>query len=111
MGRKHLIAGGRNESASDFYKLFQEDRLSEFRAQLHANGMSLSDQSIATLFGLIDTEGSLSDVSAAFKIVTKRRGEAASLAKQAFHELEAVISQAEALGVTVSSCFHLPTLY
>ncbi|XP_063231098.1 eIF-2-alpha kinase GCN2 isoform X2 [Bacillus rossius redtenbacheri] len=78
----------------------KDERQSKFRGQLHVSGTSLSDQSIATLFGLIDTEGSLPEVSAAFRIVMKRRGEAASLAKQAFHELEAIISHAEALGVT-----------
>jgi translation initiation factor 2-alpha kinase 4 len=56
---------------------------------------------MVTLFRLIETEGPISKVASAFHIITKRKGEAASVAKQGFHELETIISNSEALGVKV----------
>jgi translation initiation factor 2-alpha kinase 4 len=56
---------------------------------------------MVTLFSLIETENPISKVASAFRIITKRKGEAASLAKQGLHELETIISNTEALGVKV----------
>jgi translation initiation factor 2-alpha kinase 4 len=56
---------------------------------------------MVTLFSLIETESPISKVASAFRVITKRKGEAASLAKQGFHELETIITNTEALGVKV----------
>jgi hypothetical protein len=56
---------------------------------------------MVTLFRLIETESPISKVVSAFHVITKRKGEASSLAKQGFHELEKIISNTEALGVKV----------
>nr|CAD7269947.1 unnamed protein product [Timema shepardi] len=59
----------------------------------------MSDQAMCTLIQLLDLEGPLSKVATVFKSIGKRGGEVASLATQAFHELETVIGHADALGV------------
>jgi translation initiation factor 2-alpha kinase 4 len=61
----------------------------------------LTDQAMATLFSLTEMEGPISKVASALRVITNRKGEAASLAKQGLHELETVITNAEALGVKV----------
>jgi translation initiation factor 2-alpha kinase 4 len=59
---------------------------------------------MATLFSFIEIEGPISKVASTLRVITKRKGEAASFAKQGLHELETIISNAEALGVKVIQC-------
>jgi translation initiation factor 2-alpha kinase 4 len=63
---------------------------------------------MVTLFSLIEMESPISKVASTLRVITKRKGEAASLAKQGLHELETIITNAEALGVKVirSSSFY-----
>lgn len=59
----------------------------------------LTEPEMASLFSLLEVEGPYSKVSATFRVVTKRKGEAASLAKQGLHDLENTINYAQALGI------------
>lgn len=56
---------------------------------------------MATLFSFTEMESPISKVASALRVITNRNGEAASLAKQGLHELEIIITNAEALGVKV----------
>ena len=56
---------------------------------------------MATLFSFIELESPISKVASTLRVITKRKGEAASLAKQGLHELETIITNTEALGVKV----------
>ena len=64
--------------------------------------LSLTDQTVTTLFNLIEIENPISKVASVLRIITKRKGDAAVLAKQGLHELETVIKNAEALGIKVN---------
>lgn len=56
---------------------------------------------MATLFSFIELESPISKVASTLRVITKRKGEAASLAKLGLHELETIITNTEALGVKV----------
>ncbi|XP_034249523.1 eIF-2-alpha kinase GCN2 isoform X2 [Thrips palmi] len=59
----------------------------------------LSEAEIVSLFGLLEVEGPFSKVSASFRVISKRRGAAASWAKQGLHDLETTINHAQKLGI------------
>lgn len=69
--------------------------------QTHLVSPCLTDQAMATLFSFIELESPISKVASTLRVITKRKGEAASLAKQGLHELETIITNTEALGVKV----------
>lgn len=79
----------------------QDEKYSKFQVQTHLISLCLKDQAMVTLFNLIEIESPISKVASTFRVITKRKGEAASLAKQGFHELETIIVNTEALGVKV----------
>ena len=56
---------------------------------------------MATLLSLTEMESPISRVASTLRVITNRKGEAASLAKQGLRELETIITNAEALGVKV----------
>ena len=68
----------------------------------HLQVVGLSEQSATSLCSILSTDGSLPKVQAAFKSIIQRRGEMASLAKKAFHELETLTNNLSYLGVKVS---------
>lgn len=51
------------------------------------------------LLNLLELEGSVAKVTAALTNLISRKGEAASLAKQALHELDAIATHAECMGL------------
>ncbi|KAJ1529287.1 hypothetical protein ONE63_006085 [Megalurothrips usitatus] len=59
----------------------------------------LNESEMASVFSLLEVEGPFSKVSAIFRGVCRRKGPAASLAKQGLRDLENIISYAQALGV------------
>lgn len=61
----------------------------------------LSEAEIVSLFALLEVEGPFSKVSASFRVISKRRGIAASWAKQGLHDLETTINHAQKLGIKV----------
>ncbi|XP_021938823.1 eIF-2-alpha kinase GCN2 isoform X2 [Zootermopsis nevadensis] len=97
-----IHCGIEEEKYHDIYMILSEardEKYSKFQVQTHLISLCLNDQAMVTLFSLIETESPISKVASAFRVITKRKGEAASLAKQGFHELETIIMNAEALGV------------
>ncbi|KAK4885013.1 hypothetical protein RN001_001284 [Aquatica leii] len=75
----------------------------KFQIKTHLISLGLSDNSIATLFNLVEMESSLPKVISAFQMITKKKSsEASILAKQALQELKFIIQNAEALGVTIN---------
>lgn len=60
---------------------------------------------MVSLFSLLEVEGPIAKVSASFRVVCKRKGSAASWAKQGLHDLENTISHAQTLGIKV--CFNI----
>ncbi|XP_023718266.1 eIF-2-alpha kinase GCN2 isoform X3 [Cryptotermes secundus] len=97
-----MHCGIEEEKYHDIYTILSEakdEKYSKFQVQTHLISLCLKDHVMVTLFSLIGTENPISKVASAFRIITKRKGEAASLAKQGLHELETIISNTEALGV------------
>ncbi|KAJ4436658.1 hypothetical protein ANN_16789 [Periplaneta americana] len=97
-----MHCGIEEEKYHDIYTILSEardEKYSKFQVQTHLISLCLTDHAMVTLFSLIETESPISKVASAFRVITKRKGEAASLAKQGFHELETIISNTEALGV------------
>jgi translation initiation factor 2-alpha kinase 4 len=84
-----------------FLHCLQAEKCSKFQMQTHLISPCLKDQAMVTLFGLIEMENPISKVASTLRVITKKKGEAASLAKQGLHELETIITNTEALGVKV----------
>lgn len=61
--------------------------------------LAIPRQSIDMLLNLLELEGSVAKVTAALTNLSSRKGEAASLTKQALHELDAIASHAEYMGL------------
>ncbi|XP_052767751.1 eIF-2-alpha kinase GCN2-like isoform X2 [Mya arenaria] len=59
----------------------------------------LSEQSAQMLLTLLETEGPIHKVQSILRMLTKAKGEAATLAKTGLHEIEAVKTSAENLGL------------
>jgi len=64
-------------------------------------------QSIDMLTNLLELEGSVSKLTASLTNLLSRKGEAASLAKQALHELEAIANHAEYMGQKSPYCIRI----
>lgn len=78
--------------------------MAKFQIKTHLISLGLSDNTIATLFGMIELESPLPKIVAALQGVTRKKsGEAGALAKQGLQELKAIIQNAESMGVTVSN--------
>nr|CAD7463560.1 unnamed protein product [Timema tahoe] len=94
-----LHSGIEEEKHNSMYAFLREVKDERHSKYMGQTLPLMSDQAMCTLIQLLDLEGPLSKVSAVFKSIGKRGGEVASLATQAFHELETVIGHADALGV------------
>ena len=62
--------------------------------------LAIPRQSVDMLLNLLEVEGSVVKVLAALTNLISRKGEAASLAKQALHELDAISTHAEYMGLS-----------
>lgn len=80
----------------------QEGKVTKFQVKTHFISLGLSDNSISTLFHLMELESTWPKIISILQGITKKKsGEASSLAKQGLQELKLIIQNAESLGVTV----------
>ncbi|KAG7210245.1 hypothetical protein KM043_011793 [Ampulex compressa] len=97
-----MYCGVEQEKYHDIYSILCDARngkFSKFQVQTHLISLCLTDQAMETLFNLFETESSVAKISSILKTITKRKGDAAGLAKEGLRDIEIVISNIEALGV------------
>ncbi|XP_025831674.1 eIF-2-alpha kinase GCN2 [Agrilus planipennis] len=99
-----LLHCGIKEGHENIYKVLSEAKESKsknIQIRTHLMSLGLSDNSIATLFNLIELEQPLSKINSILQSITRKRSnEAAQLAKQALQDLKIIINNAESLGVS-----------
>lgn len=103
-----MYCGIEPEKYQDIYSILcdaRDGKLSKFQVQTHFISLCLTDQAMETLFNLFDTESSVSKIASVLKTITKRKGDAAVLAREGLREIDIVIANAEALGVKVDFIF------
>ncbi|KAL4238496.1 Eukaryotic translation initiation factor 2 alpha kinase 4 [Mactra antiquata] len=61
--------------------------------------LSLTDQAVSILLNLTENEGPYSKIDSMLRMITRTKGQAGSLAKQGLHEIEAIITKAQHLGL------------
>ncbi|XP_076299172.1 eukaryotic translation initiation factor 2 alpha kinase Gcn2 isoform X2 [Lasioglossum baleicum] len=86
----------------DIYSILRDARdgkFSRFQIQTHLISLCLTDQAMETLFNLFETESSIAKIHSVLKTITKRKGDAAALAKEGLKEIETVMEHIESLGI------------
>lgn len=104
-----MYCGVEKDKYQDIYSILQNARdgkFSKFQVQTHLISLCLTDQAMETLFNLLETESSVAKISSVLKTITKRKGDAANLAKEGLKDIETVISNIESLGVKVINNNH-----
>lgn len=99
-----MYCGIDKEKYHDIYSILcdtRDGKISKFQLQTHLISLCLTDQAMDTLFNLLETESSVAKISSILKTITRRKGNAAVLAKEGLRELEIVIANAETLGIKV----------
>ncbi|XP_034940000.1 eIF-2-alpha kinase GCN2 [Chelonus insularis] len=97
-----MYCGIEPEKYQDIYSILcnaRDGKCSKFQVQTHFTSLCLTDQAMDTLFNLFDTENSVPKIASVLKTITKRKGDAAILAKEGLQEIEAVSAYLEAMGV------------
>ncbi|KAK5647909.1 hypothetical protein RI129_002801 [Pyrocoelia pectoralis] len=97
-----LLHCGIKERHNDVFNILSDAKEGKVKLQIktHLISLGLSDNSIATLFNLIEMENTFPKIISAFQIITRKKStEASALAKQGLQELKIIIQNAEALGV------------
>ncbi|XP_011860322.1 PREDICTED: eukaryotic translation initiation factor 2-alpha kinase 4 [Vollenhovia emeryi] len=97
-----MYCGVEKDKYQDIYSILQDARdgkLTRFQVQTHLISLCLTDQAMETLFNLLETESSVAKIASVLKTITKRKGDAAGLAKEGLKDIETVISNVEGLGV------------
>ncbi|XP_076173712.1 eukaryotic translation initiation factor 2 alpha kinase Gcn2 isoform X2 [Ptiloglossa arizonensis] len=97
-----MYCGIDQEKYQDIYSIFRDARdgkFSRFQTQTHLISLCLTDQAMETLFNLFDTENSIAKIQSVLKTITRRKGDAAVLAKEGLKEIEIVMENIETLGV------------
>ncbi|KAI4502781.1 hypothetical protein M0802_001825 [Mischocyttarus mexicanus] len=97
-----MYCGIEHEKYQDIYSILcdaRDGKFSKFQVQTHLISLCLTDQAMETLFNLFETESSVAKITGILKTITKRKSDAAGLAKEALHDIEVVIANIEALGV------------
>ncbi|KAI4482571.1 hypothetical protein M0804_008424 [Polistes exclamans] len=97
-----MYCGIEDEKYQDIYSILcdaRDGKCTKFQVQTHLISLCLTDQAMETLFNLFETESSIAKIRGILKTITKRKGDAAALAKEALHDIEVVIANIEALGV------------
>ncbi|XP_078042063.1 eukaryotic translation initiation factor 2 alpha kinase Gcn2 isoform X2 [Augochlora pura] len=90
------------EKYQDIYSILRDARdgkFSRFQIQTHLISLCLTDQAMETLFNLLETESSIAKIHSVLKTITKRKGDAAALAKEGLKEIETVMENIESLGI------------
>ncbi|XP_029040075.2 eIF-2-alpha kinase GCN2 isoform X2 [Osmia bicornis bicornis] len=97
-----MYCGIDQEKYQDIYSILRDARdgkFSRFQIQTHLISLCLTDQAMETLFNLFESESSLTKIHSILKTIAKRKGDAATLAKEGLKEIERVMENIEALGV------------
>lgn len=97
-----MYCGVEKDKYQDIYSILQDARdgkLTKFQVQTHLISLCLTDQAMETLFNLLETENSVAKITSVLKTITRRKGDAAGLAKEGLKDIETVISNVESLGV------------
>ncbi|XP_053995290.1 eIF-2-alpha kinase GCN2 isoform X3 [Hylaeus anthracinus] len=97
-----MYCGIDQEKYQDIYSILRDARdgkFSRFQIQTHLISLCLTDQAMETLFNLFETESSIAKIQSVLKTITKRKGDAAVLAKEGLKEIEIVMENIETLGV------------
>ncbi|KAF5298737.1 hypothetical protein FQR65_LT09606 [Abscondita terminalis] len=100
-----LLHCGIKDRHNEVFNILTDAKEGKVKLQIktHLISMGLSDNSIATLFNLVEMENSLPKIVSAFQMITKKKSsEASILAKQGLQELKMIIQNAETLGVTIN---------
>lgn len=104
-----MYCGIDSEKYQDIYSILcdaRDGKISQFQVQTHLISLCLTDQAVLTLFNLLETENSIEKIAGVLKTITRRKGDAAALAREGLREVETVIANAEALGVKVLNLFY-----
>lgn len=97
-----MYCGVEKDKYQDIYSILQDARdgkLTKFQVQTHLISLCLTDQAMETLFNLLETESSVAKITSVLRTITRRKGDAAGLAKEGLKDIETVISNVESLGV------------
>ncbi|XP_031334945.1 eIF-2-alpha kinase GCN2 isoform X2 [Photinus pyralis] len=97
-----LLHCGIKDRHNDVFNILSDAKEGKVKLQVktHLISLGLSDNSITTLFNLIEMENTFPKIMSAFQIITRKKStEASTLAKQGLQELKIIIQNAEALGV------------
>ncbi|XP_035732758.1 eIF-2-alpha kinase GCN2-like [Vespa mandarinia] len=97
-----MYCGIEREKYQDIYSILcdaRDGKFSKFQVQTHLISLCLTDQAMETLFNLFETESSVAKITSILRTITRRKGDAAGLAKEGLHDIEIVIANIEALGV------------
>ncbi|XP_012147021.2 eukaryotic translation initiation factor 2 alpha kinase Gcn2 isoform X1 [Megachile rotundata] len=90
------------EKCQDIYPILldvRDGKFSKFQIKTHLISLCLTDQAMETLYNLFESEGSPAKISSILKTITRRRGDAATLAKEGLKEIELIVKNIEALEV------------
>ncbi|XP_076353947.1 eukaryotic translation initiation factor 2 alpha kinase Gcn2 isoform X2 [Tachypleus tridentatus] len=97
-----LYCGVQDEKHLEVYRILSgrmNANMTKFQIQSQLINLSLSDQTVASLYQFIEIETSLQKLHSVLQPIIKKKGQVAFLAKQALHELEVIVSHLIALGV------------
>ncbi|XP_046628055.1 eIF-2-alpha kinase GCN2 [Neodiprion virginianus] len=97
-----MYCGIEREKYHDIYSILcdaRDGKFSKFQLQTHLISLCLTDQAMETLYNLFETESSVAKIASVLRTITRRKGNAAILAKEGLRELEIVIANTEALGL------------
>ncbi|XP_064621826.1 eIF-2-alpha kinase GCN2-like isoform X2 [Lineus longissimus] len=109
-----MHCGIADELHNDVVTIINETKTAKHKKQQLFNRLTnvgVAEQSIESLITYIETDGSFGKVASILKSITKTKGQAGSLAKKGLHELEAILSNAEHLGVKVPAILTLGLVY
>ncbi|CAH1791711.1 unnamed protein product [Owenia fusiformis] len=87
------------------------DKQKKQQIQNRLQSLGLTEQTITQLYHFIEMEGTFSKISSILRCITKTKGLAGSYAKKGLHELEAILSHVETLGVKLPVVLSLGLVY
>ena len=74
------------------------EKLRKLQIQTRLCSLSLTEQTVESLYSLVQVEKPFGQVASMLRKITKTKGLAGSLARKGLHEMEAIIDHAEILG-------------
>ncbi|XP_013386608.1 eIF-2-alpha kinase GCN2 isoform X2 [Lingula anatina] len=110
-----LYCGIEEDKHEQVYSILSETKTEKQKKQqvmTRLCNLDLSEQTVSQLCDfMLETEGPYSKVSSVLKRITKTRGPESYLAKRGLHEIEAVLTLLEAMGVKVQVTVTLGLLF